>query len=378
MGKKRQLETELREAQRLATVGRLAAGIAHDFRNLLTVIQGHAGLIRAEAHLTPELEESVQQIMRAAERAGKLSARLLSFSRKTAPQPHAIDLNQLLAEMSGLLHRTIGEDVEFEFQYDSNLPLVHADPRLIEQCVLTVALNAREAMPDGGQLLVSTSIADIDAAHAAHHPEARPGRFVCLGIVDSAAAPTERSAVEVTNECSPLRAVEQIAKEHQGWIESESQTGHSAFLRIYLPVYTGSDKLQTSDTQKISGRETLLVVEDEAPLRSIMRTMLERHGFHVLEASSGIEALAVWHQHHDDISLLLTDVVMPAGLSGQELAEQFHAQKPNLKILYTSGYSPRAAGNVLSAENGADFLEKPFDETQLATAVRRCLDRQGS
>jgi two-component system cell cycle sensor histidine kinase/response regulator CckA len=377
MGQHRQLQPQVQDAQRLVTVGRLAAGIAHDFRNLLTVIQGHAGLLRTEANLTPPMEESLQQIMRAAERAGKLSAQLLAFSRKTVPQPQPVDLNQLLAEMSGLLHRTIGEDVEFEFQYSPTPPITHADPHLIEQCVFHIVLNAREAMPSGGQLLISTAISDIDAAWVEHHPGARPGRFVCLGIADSAGGAnhpmlTER---EKENEDSPLNTVVEIVKQHDGWVETQSKVGHSAFVRIYLPVFIDRAKKKATQTPRVSGCETLLVVEDEAPLRSIMRTMLERYGFHVLEAASGIEALAVWHQHHAEISLLLTDVVMPAGLSGHELAEQFRAQKPALKVLYTSGYSPRAAGNGVSTDNDAAFLQKPFDETQLATAVRNCLDR---
>jgi len=372
MGQNRQLQPQVQDAQRLVTVGRLAAGIAHDFRNLLTVIQGHAGLLRAEANLTPPMEESLQQIMRAVERAGKLSAQLLAFSRKTAPQPQPVDLNQLLAEMSGLLRRTIGEDVEFEFQYAPNLLMTRADPLLIEQCVFHIVLNAREAMPSGGQLLISTSIADIHAAYVEHHPGARPGQFVCLSIVDSAASDTDPAITLRENEHSSLDTVIEIVTQHDGWVEAQSKTGHSAFVRIYLPVYADRAKKRAKEAPRVSGCETLLVVEDEAPLRSIMRTMLERRGFRVLEAGSGIEALAVWHQHHDDISLLLTDVVMPAGLSGHELAEQFRGQKPALKVLYTSGYSPRAAGN---GDHGAAFLQKPFDETQLATAVRTCLDR---
>jgi CheY-like chemotaxis protein len=278
--------------------------------------------------------------------------------------------------MSGLLHRTIGEDVEFEFQYSPNPPITHADPHLIEQCVFHIALNAREAMPSGGQLLISTAISDIDAAWVEHHPGARPGRFVCLGITDSAGGANQPVIVD-ENEHSSLSTVIEIVKQHDGWVETQSKVGHSPLVRIYLPAII-EPKKKVKQTPRVSGCETLLVVEDEAPLRSIMRTMLERRGFRVLEAGSGIEALAVWHQHHDDISLLLTDVVMPAGLSGHELAEQFRAQKPALKVLYTSGYSPRAAGNAVSTDNGAAFLQKPFDETQLATAVRNCLDQTSS
>lgn len=375
----RNLESQLRYAQRLEVVGRLATGIAHDFNNLLTVIQGHAGLLRAETHLTPGMEESIQQIVRATERAGKLANHLLAFSRKTNFTPKVIDLNQVLVDMSALLGRTIGEDIEIEFNCDANLPLVCADAHAVEQCVLSIAINAREAMPDGGQVLISTSVADINAVHAEHHAEAQQGQFVCLTIADSGGGRENASrlfdrlpAANTTAFEFTLGAVKAIVQRHKGWIEAQSRMGEGTTLRIYLPIHSGP----APSTRTISrpAHETVLVVEDEAPLRSIMRTMLERDGYQVLEAGSGIEALAIWHQHHDEVSLLLTDVVMPAGLSGEELAEKFRAQKPSLKVLYTSGYSPRAAGNGLSSASRAAFLEKPFDAAKLAEAVRRCLD----
>lgn len=381
------LEAQLRHAQRLEATGRLATGIAHDFSNILTIIQGHAGLLRAEPNLSHAMRESLQQVVRATQRAAKLTDHLLAFTRKTGMDRQPLDLNQVLADLSALLHRAIGEDIEFEFNYDTNLPAILADRRLIEQCVLNTAINARDTMPAGGQLLVSTSVAEINAAHTAHHPEARAGRFVCLSIVDSGAAvnashlaaPHEPfSAENPGGNGLSLATVSSIVKQHQGWIELQSCAGQGTAFRFYFPVHTGgSERAKTHKTDRsgAANGETVLLVEDEAPVRAIIRTLLERKGFEVLEAASGIEALALWHQHHAEIRLLLTDVVMPAGLSGPELAEKFRAQKPDLKVLYTSGYTPEAAGPGISEDENSTFLQKPFDALKLADIVRRCLDQ---
>jgi two-component system, cell cycle sensor histidine kinase and response regulator CckA len=378
-----ELEAQLRRAQRVEAVGRLATGIAHDFGNIVTVIQGHAGLLQAEPRLSASMQDSLQQVARATERAGKLTHQLLTLGRNGVPNFRSIDLNQVLADMSTLLQRTIGEDIELEFAYDANLPPVYADPHSIEQCVLSIAVNAREAMPSGGQLLVGTSTVELNGHHVAQHPEARQGKFACLTVVDSGAG--EQSVSRLFNPLWSARsggggfefglgAVNAIVQRHQGWIEVQGQIGHGTTLRIYLPVDKNAAPRICAEAVKPVASRTVLVVEDEAPVRAIIRTFLERHGFKVLEAVSGIDALAVWHQHHDAIQLLLTDVVMPAGLSGEELAEKFRAQKPSLRVLFTSGYSPGAAAHGISEDDSHAFLEKPFDGTRLVDAVQRCLE----
>jgi two-component system, cell cycle sensor histidine kinase and response regulator CckA len=377
------LDEELRRAQRVEAVGRLATGIAHDFSNIVTIIHGHTGLLRAEPHLSPSMQDSLQQVARATERAGKLTHQLVTLGRNGVPNFRSVDLNEVLADMSTLLQRTIGEDIELEFCYDSNLPPVYADPHSIEQCVLSIAVNAREAMPSGGQLLVSTSTVDLTRANVSHHPEARQGQFVCLTVVDSGAG--EQSVSRLFNPLWTARssgngfefglgAVNSIVQRHQGWVEVQGQIGHGTTLRIYFPVDKNVivRRLSAPSTQMLG--HTVLVVEDEAPVRAIMRTMLERRGFKVLEAASGIDALAVWHQQHDTIQLLLTDLVLPSGISGQELAEQFTAQKPGLRVLYTSGYSAGAANNGVALDHEHAFLEKPFDGAKLIEAVYRCLE----
>jgi signal transduction histidine kinase/DNA-binding response OmpR family regulator len=386
---RRQLEDQLRHSQKLESVGRLAAGVAHDFNNVLTVIQGHTGLLRADPALTPGMSESIQGIARAAERGGKLTSQLLAFSRRNVIQPQRLDLNEVLTNLSSLLHRTLGEDISYQFQYAPDLPALHADPGLVQQVIMNLAVNARDAMPRGGQLVISTAPADIDASYVEHHPgEARSGRFVCLTITDTGCGMDHVTMGRIfepfftTKEFGKgtglgLATVYGIVKQHQGWIEVQSQVGQGSTFKIFLPpdATVASPRQEASpDEQALRGTETILVVEDEPPVRWIVKEVLGRYGYNVLEAGNGVEALALWHQHHGEIALLLTDVVMPVGLTGQELAEKFTAHKPGLKVMFISGYSLQVAGRGFSEADGLNFLQKPFDDAKLARAVRRCLD----
>jgi PAS domain S-box-containing protein len=382
------LEAQLRHAQKLESVGRLAAGVAHDINNILTVIQGHAGLLRSEPNLRPEMTESLQQVARAAERASRLTNQLLTFSRKTPPQPQRLDLNEVLTNLSSMLRRTLGEDITFQFNYAANLPCIHADLGMIEQVIMNLAVNARDAMPKGGQLLISTAPARVDAAYVGRNPEAREGTFVCLAMTDTGCGMDQTTLGRLfepfftTKEFGKgtglgLTTVYGIVKRHQGWIEVQSQPGQGSTFKLYFPpgdraAERGAER--PSGASVPGGQETILVVEDETPVLYTLRNVLTRYGYRVLEAASGIEALAVWHSHHEEIALLLTDMVMPVGLNGQELAEKFKAQKPSLKVIYTSGYSVEVAGKNLSLMDGVNFLQKPFDVQSLGLAVRKCLD----
>ncbi len=383
------LEAQLRHSQKLESLGRLAAGVAHDFNNILTVIQGHAGLLRSDPNLSPEMGESLQQVSRAAERASKLTGQLLTLSRRNVIRPRRIDLNDMLTSMSSMLQRTLGEDITFEFNYAPDLPAILADASMIEQVVMNLAVNARDAMPRGGQLVISTAVLDLDPAYTARHPEARTGRFVCLSLTDNGCGMDQATLGRLfepfftTKQFGKgsglgLATVYGIVRRHQGWIEVQSQVGQGSTFRILLPPHDRVSERLAEIPSEASinrrGSETILVVEDEPPVLWTVRNILERHGYRVLEAASGVEALAVWHQRQKDIALLLTDMVMPVGLSGQELAEKFKAQKPDLKVIYTSGYSVEVAGKGLSLMEGISFLEKPFDATKLARAVRECLD----
>jgi len=385
---RQQLEAQLRHSQKLESVGRLAAGVAHDFNNILTVIQGHTGLLRSDPGLSPAMSESVQQVSRAAERATKLTNQLLMFSRKTVIQPRPVDLNEILTNLSLMLHRTLGEDITFQFSYAAGLPPIYADVGMIEQIVMNLAVNARDAMPRGGQLVISTTVMRVDAGHVERHPEARVGNFVCLSIIDTGCGMDNVTLGRIfepfftTKEFGKgtglgLATVFGIVKRHQGWVEVQSQMGQGTTFKIYLPPFDGTAEKwpeAQADGGIRGGTETILVVEDEPPVRWTVRNILEHYGYHVLEASAGVEALAVWHQHHGEIALLLTDMVMPVGLSGQELAEKFKSQKANLKVIYTSGYSAESAGKGLTTMDGVSFLQKPYDAEKLAATVRKCLD----
>jgi signal transduction histidine kinase/DNA-binding response OmpR family regulator len=389
---RRQLEDQLRHSQKLESVGRLAAGVAHDFNNVLTVIQGHTGLLRSDPALTPAMSESVQGIARAAERGSKLTSQMLTFSRRNVLHLQRLDLNEVLTHLSSLLHRTLGEDITYQFNYASDLPPVFADAGLIEQVIMNLAVNARDAMPRGGQLVISTTLADIDASYVERHPaEARTGRFICLRIADTGCGMDHLTLSRIfepfftTKEFGKgtglgLATVYGIVKQHQGWVEVQSQVGQGSTFKIFLPPderAVAQEREPVPDEQNLRGHETILVVEDEPPVRWIVKDVLGKYGYNVLEAGNGVEALAMWHQHHGDIALLLTDVVMPVGISGEELAEKFTTQKPGLKVIYISGYSLQVAGKGFSMLDGLNFLQKPFDGAKLALAVRRSLDAAG-
>lgn len=389
---RQRLEAQLRHSQKLESVGRLAAGIAHDFNNVLTVIQGHTGLLRSDPALSPAMGESIQGIARAAERGSKLTSQLLAFSRRNVLQLDAVELNEVLTNLSSLLHRTLGEDITYQFNYASDLPPIHADRGLIEQVFMNLAVNARDAMPRGGQLVVTTALCGIDATYVERHPgEAREGKFVCLSLSDTGCGMDHMTLGRIfepfftTKEFGKgtglgLATVYGIVKQHQGWIEVRSQLGQGTTFKVFLPPASAEDAraAQTPRApETLQGTETILVVEDEPPVRWIVKDVLGKYGYNVLEAGSGVEALAMWHQRHDDIKLLLTDMVMPVGLGGQELAEKFTAQKPDLKVIFISGYSLQVAGRGFTAMDNLNFLQKPFDGARLALAVRQCLDGWG-
>jgi len=383
------LDERLRHAQKLEAIGRLAAGIAHDFNNLLTVIQGHATLLRADPALAATSRESVQQIARAAERAARFTSQLLAFSRRKVIAPRSLQLNELLANLSDLLTRTLGEDITCQFSHASGLPAVHADPGMLEQVVMNLVANAREAMPGGGQLLISTASVDVDAAYVERHPaDARVGRFVCLSMTDTGCGMDVQTLGHIfepfftTKEFGKggglgLATAYGIVKQHHGWIEAQSRPGQGSTFRVFLPPASspgGAQAPAPAEPPVPRGSETILVVEDEAPVRWVIKDVLGKYGYQILEAGNGVEALALWHQRHDSIALLLTDMVMPVGLSGQELAEKFAAQKPALKVMFISGYSLHVAGKGFAVMDGLNFLQKPFDGARLAFAVRHCLD----
>jgi signal transduction histidine kinase/HAMP domain-containing protein len=383
------LEDQLRQAQKMESVGQLAAGVAHDFNNILTIIQGHSGLLMSRQSLSPAMTTSVQAISFAAERATSLTRQLLMFSRKQVMQPKALDLKDVVANMSKMLQRLIGETVKLTCNSGPQVPPIRGDAGMMEQILMNLAVNARDAMPRGGQLLVNTEHVQVDEAYARRHADAYAGPFVRLTVQDTGTGmdvATMRRIFEpffTTKEAGKgtglgLATVYGIVKQHSGWIEVASEPGTGTAFRIYFPASSRQLEEHTEffapTTQVRGGGETILVVEDEPVLRDLAQVILQDCGYRVVQAASGVEALTVWQQQHGNIDLLLTDMIMPDGLSGTDLAESLIGHKPGLKVIFTSGYNVEDLGGDFLRKNGSHFLQKPYTRITLAQAVRACLD----
>jgi PAS domain S-box-containing protein len=384
----RLLEEELRQSQKMESVGLLAGGIAHDFNNMLTVMRCHVDLLARSGTFAGDASESLRAIQASADRSANLTRQLLAFSRKQIMRPENLDLNELAGSLSKLLARTLGEDIAMNADYTPHLPEVYADCGMIEQVILNLAINARDAMPKGGQLKLSTAVREIDDAQARQHPESRAGRFVCLSVTDSGAGIAAEHLAHIfepfftTKQVGKgtglgLATVYGIVKQHEGWIEVESSVGQGTTFRILLPV--SHQKTENAVTKipvpaSRGGSETILVVEDEPALLSLVRVTLQRQGYRVFTAGSGLEALEAWSDRLHQIDLLLTDMVMPDGVTGVELAERLLAQKPELKTIYMSGYSAELNGQEAVVSRDVCFLPKPFGPHALTKLVRECLD----
>jgi PAS domain S-box-containing protein len=386
-----QLEAKFREAQKMEAFGQLAGGVAHDFNNLLAVIQLQAGLLRSEQNLSMNQLAIVGDLEKAAERGANLTRQLLLFSRKQTMQPCDLNLRDAVANISKMLQRTLGEQVQLQFKFSPESLFLHADPGMIDQILLNLAVNARDAMSKGGQIFMETAAVEFDEATAMQHPQARPGSFVCLSVSDTGCGippeilPRIFEPFFTTKDVGKgtglgLATVFGIVQQHKGWIHVYSEVNQGTTFRVYLPRLTQAPANKPSSSSLASlcgGSETILLVEDEFAVRGTVRTILSRIGYRVLEASTGHEAMAVWKQHREEIRLLLTDLVMPGGINGREMAEQLLQQNPQLKVIYTSGYSADIAGKDFLLEEGVNFLAKPFQAHKLAQTIRQKLDQPG-
>ncbi len=383
------LEAQFRHAQKLESVGQLAAGVAHDFNNILTVIQGYADLLQGRYDGDAALTSPLKQISNATRRASALTRQLLMFSRKQVLQPKIIDLNSVLRNLSNMLTRLLGEDIAFEAKYAPSLPALEADTGMLEQVIMNLAVNSRDAMPKGGQLLIATSSLEVDAAYVQQHPDSRTGHAVRLSVTDTGSGMDRKTMERIfepffsTKEVGKgtglgLATVYGIVKQHQGWIEVKSEVGVGTTFEIYIPA-SRSGEVAVSDVpatpaQMVKGaKETVLLVEDEPILREWVKEVLQECNYQILEAGSGVEALKAWDEHNGNISLLLTDMVMPEGMTGRDLARQLRIRQPTLKVIYTSGYSSEIMGSDSEFSDGP-FLPKPYSAPQLAQMVRDCLD----
>ena len=384
------LEAQLRQSQKMESVGQLAAGVAHDFNNMLSVIQGHAGMLIARPGLPTQAVDSSQAIFFAAERAASLTRQLLMFSRKNVMQPTILDLREVVTNLSKMLKRMLGETITLRFDPPSTLPLVRGDVGMLEQVLMNLAVNARDAMPKGGTVTVSAKAVLIDQSYAKVHPEARPGEFLSLAVRDTGCGMSAATMSRIfepfftTKEVGKgtglgLATVYGIVKQHEGWLEVASEPGKGATFTIYLPAQSQPVEARQRNTTPApnvrGGKETILVVEDESVLRDMAHVILEDCGYRVILAGSGVEALRVWHQHPGKIDLVLTDVVMPEGMSGVDLAHRLLPANPRLKIIFASGYSMDELDTDFIRQGNSLFLQKPYTHITLAKAVRDCLDR---
>jgi len=383
----RRLEEQLRQSQKMEAIGQLAGGVAHDFNNILTVIHGHGSLLLM-SDLDDTAARSAQQITQAAERAAGLTRQLLTFSRRQLIQPKSLDMNKIVGNMTDMLGRLLGEDVSLQLNYSKSPAIVEADAGMMEQVLLNLAVNARDAMPRGGRLGVRISVVDVNEEHVQRHPEARTGTFVCVGKSDTGCGIAPENLPRIfepfftTKEVGKgtglgLATVYGIVKQHQGWIEVESAVGKGTTFRIYIPfvgVQQGESEKPSTQIMIRGGTETILLVEDEKPVRELVARVLEKHGYKILQAGTGAEAVGVWQKHKAEIALLLTDLVMPDNMNGRELAETLWKEQPDLKVVFTSGYSADIVGKDFKIESDTNFLQKPYHPQLLALTVRRCLD----
>jgi PAS domain S-box-containing protein len=383
---RRLLEEQLAQAQRMEAVGLLAGGVAHDFNNLLTAIIGHSEIMLLELPPAAPLTENVREVMKAAERGNSLTRQLLAFGRRQILQPWVVNLNSTMADMNKMLQRLIGEDIELVTILDPGLGLVKVDPGQIEQIIMNLALNARDAMPKGGKLTLETANVFLDEHYAQTHLEVKPGLYVMLAVSDNGMGMDSETQARIfepfftTKETGHgtglgLATVYGIVKQSGGHIWLNSEIGKGSTFKIYLPreEEVSEPSLRTAPViSSLQGEETILVVEDDESLRRVIANLLGRYGYTVLEAGDGDAALAGVAGREGSIHLLLTDVVMPR-ISGRELAESLARLHPETKVLYMSGYTDNAIVHHGVLDAGLHFIHKPFKILHLLQKVREVL-----
>jgi PAS domain S-box-containing protein len=385
----RNSEEQLRQAQKLEAVGQLAGGVAHDFNNILTVILGYSDILMKKTVEGDPNRSRIEEIKRAAERASSLTRQLLAFSRKQVLQPKPFDLNSLITDMSKMLGRLIGEDIDFAVVLTEDVAEVNADPGQIEQVLMNLVVNARDAMPNGGKITIESAIAEIDSSYAMMHVGVQPGRYVTLVVSDNGMgmdAETKKHIFEpffTTKEQGKgtglgLSTVYGIIKQSGGNIWAYSEPGQGTTFKIYLPqVATVSVQGHfDAETARVAGgTETILLVEDESQIREMAFEFLSESGYRVLVASNGMEALTILNEASGPVHLILTDVIMPQ-MNGRELTECVASLRPETKVLYMSGYTNDAVVRHGVLDSGTSFIQKPFSPDALGRKVREVLDGQ--
>ena len=389
VSERRRLEAQLRQAQKLEAIGQLAGGVAHDFNNILFAIMMQLGLLEMNPHLDKEASQAVEELNSQAERAASLTRQLLMFSRRSVLETKPLDLNDVVSNLLKMLGRLIGEHIRLVFDAQpGHLPSVNGDPGMLEQVLMNLVVNARDAMPKGGRITITTSVEVLGSPELALNPSRQPGRFVCLAVTDTGVGMSDETLKRIfepfftTKEPGKgtglgLATVHGIVAQHQGWVELESEIGRGTVFRVYLPALAEISVQPAEDAPRgplQGGRETILLVEDEAPVRQGVARTMRALGYRVYEAENGQQALALWSDHSPEIDLLFTDMVMPEGLTGLDLAEQLRALKPGLRVIISSGYSAEIVRVGSLSQTGFCYLPKPYQTPTLTEAIRACLD----
>ncbi len=385
-----QLAAQLRQSQKMEAIGQLAGGIAHDFNNLLTAITGYGSLLQQGGALSAEDADNVGQILEAANRAARLTQQLLAFSRLQAITLRIIDLNEVVSNLSRMLARLLGETIRVELDLERGTIGLEADVGMVEQVLVNLAVNSRDAMPAGGRLRIGTSTAELDAARARAIEGGRPGRFAVLSVSDTGSGIDPEVLPHIFEPFFTTKGVGKgtglglptvlgIVQQHQGWISVSTGIGKGTRFDLYLPMASSDAERPAQSVPAHAyaakgGSETLLIAEDDPSVRQFLKRCLAKLGYEALVASDGDEALRIWRRHSESIRLLLTDVVMPGSLGGWELSREILAERPGLPVVYASGYNADAEGRMVTPMPDTLMLRKPFSAEELAVMLRRALD----
>ncbi|MBI5386677.1 MAG: PAS domain S-box protein [Verrucomicrobia bacterium] len=386
---RKQLEAQLLQAQKMEAIGQLAGGVAHDFNNILAATLMQLHMLQEMPNLEPEVAASLKELEKAAQRAANLTRQLLMFSRRQTMQTKRLDLNEVVSGLLRMLRRLLGEHIEIVWQMGASAMWVEADAGMLEQVLMNLCVNARDAMPKGGRLSLDIKLVEVAPAQAEVQPDARAGRFVCLSVTDTGSG-MDANVLEhlfepffTTKDVGKgtglgLATVYGIVKQHQGWVKVDSKVGCGTVFRVYLPFTAPAQIAEAKplDVALPRGTETLLVVEDDDCVRNTIVTTLRRLGYRVVEATHGVEALQLWDRHGHEVDLLLTDMVMPKGMTGLELADHLRSLKPDLKVVISSGYSADLAHLEQRALEGMRLLPKPYSSGDLARTMRECLEEE--
>jgi len=383
---RRRLEEHLRQAQKMEAIGRLAGGIAHDFNNIMTVIVGYSEFLLGDVLSEPDRRDAVRTIYDAGKRAAALTQQIMAFSRKQMLVPAVLNLNNIVRDMGAMVKRLIGSNIEFVTDLTPDLGQVKADPTQIGQVILNLSINARDAMSNGGRLVIATRNTELGPEATQRDPDVTPGRYAMLSVTDTGHGMSDEVLAHVFEPFFTTKGVGQgtglglatvygIVKQSLGHIEVESKVGEGTTFRVYLPLIEESPTPSAGGIQLATkGQETILLVEDNDDVRQMTRSILERNGYTVLEAPNGMEALAIAEKHEGPIHLLITDLVMPK-LSGREVADQLRPLKRGMRVLFMSGYTEDVLVHQGVESSSLDFLHKPFSLNALTTKVREVLDR---